>query len=109
LQQAQQIFKGSLDPDTKLQLAVVALQALDWRCKHLTQRLRGCLEAMAINVPNASPSSEQLSLRSSPSYGPLNMPNEAVMARRMQGKDLSPPFSVDRSNSGFTPMIYFCP
>jgi hypothetical protein len=37
-----------LDSETKLQLAAIALQALDWRCKHLTERLRSCLFVMTL-------------------------------------------------------------
>jgi hypothetical protein len=47
LKQAQQILQGDLDADTKLQLAAVALQALDWRCKHLMERLRRFMEISA--------------------------------------------------------------
>jgi hypothetical protein len=48
IEQAQQIFQGDLDSETKLQLAAVALQALDWRCKNLTERLRNCLLATSL-------------------------------------------------------------
>jgi hypothetical protein len=109
-QQAQHIFQGNLDSDTKLQLAAVALQALDWRCKHLTQRLRRCLNAIALNCPNASFPSKQSSSRSSPANRPLNILHDAVMeSRRIQGEDLSPVLPVDAANSGFNPITHFCP
>ncbi len=67
------MFQGNLDSETKLQLSVVALQVLDWRCKHLTQRLRSCLRALALCVPTASSTSEQAASLSSTSPQPLNI------------------------------------
>jgi hypothetical protein len=68
LKQAQQILQGDLDPDTKLQLAAVALQALDWRCKHLMERLRRLTAVLStsfgfnvsLSSPSFSPHSSQI-------------------------------------------------
>jgi hypothetical protein len=67
------MFQGNLDSETKLQVAVVALQALDWRCKHLTQRLRSCLQALVLSVPRVSSTPEQTASQSSASPQPLNV------------------------------------
>jgi hypothetical protein len=66
LKQAQQILQSDLDPDTKFQLAAVALQALDWRCKHLTERLRRLTTVLSTSFGfNKSLSSSSFSPHSS--------------------------------------------
>ena len=86
---AHHIFQSNLDPETKLQLAAVALQALDWRCKHLTQRLRSCLSALGQYAAKASPSSRHASPRSAFSPEPSGLFGHRVVVRAaIQGTGL---------------------
>jgi hypothetical protein len=89
LKQAQQILQGDLDTETKLQLAAVALQALDWRCKHLVVRLRRFMEISASGGFKTSLS------RPPSSHHPSNLANVVVSS---SPSALDSPYS--RSSNG---------
>jgi hypothetical protein len=96
IEQAQQIFQSDLDSDTKLQLAAVALQALDWRCKHLTERLRACLLALSLSGSKA-PSILNIDAAASPR--PVSHHDSRSFERSRRVQDSVSPAATPRKNS----------